>query len=242
MAFAPSIATRTFAIITLLGSLPCAAQAEVIQLTSPPSLKSPRVTTAEYTSTEDLLASPLVLTFPDNTVTLTLAVGDWRRADQGVNWIGDFNPGTKLLYTNNNNFLGFDGMTTVGGGGSGPVEIEFANAVDLVSLRAQTSILGPESFTFSAYDGDTLLGTFTVEGVSGQRSDEQFAALLAARAKGGDCITRVVISSLAFGGPGDPGANDFAFGPVSFRTVRGRRCETRHGSAGFAMVSPVAKR
>ena len=225
MAFASSIAARTVTIVMLAGSLPSAAQADVTQLTSPPSLNSPRVTTAEYTATVDLLASPLVLTFPDNTVTLTLAEGDWRRADQDVNWIGDFNPGTKLLYTNNNNFLGFDGRTTVGGGGSGPVEIEFSSAVDLISLRAQTSILGPESFTFSAYDRDRLLGTFTVEGVSGQHSDEQFAALLAARAKGRDCITRVVISSLAFGGPGDPGANDFAFGPLSFRTVRGRRCE-----------------
>ena len=226
MTCASSTTKRLLSVVVLLAGLPCAAGADVIQLISPPTLKSPRVTTAEYTSTEDLLPSPLVLTFDDNTVTLSLAVGEWRRADQDVNFIGDFNPGTKLLYTNTNNFLAFDGVTTVGGGGRGPVEIEFANGVNLVWLRAQTDIIGPEIFTFSLYDGATLLGTFTADGVSGQRSDEQFAVLLGARARGRDCITRVVISAVGFqGGVSHP--NRFAIGPVDFRTRPGRACSAR---------------
>ena len=70
------------------------------------------------------------------------------------------------------------------------------------------------------------LGTFTVDGFSAQHGDEEFATLLGLRATGCDCITRLVISSLAFGS-GSVSANDFAIGPVSFRTVRGRACTTR---------------
>jgi hypothetical protein len=224
MTYASSTPRRRLSVVLVLAGLPCAAGADVIQLIAPRTPQSPRVTTAEYTSTEDLLPSPLVLRFEDNTVTFSLAVGEWRRANQSVNFIGDFNPGTKLLYTNNNNFLAFDGVTNVGGGGSGPVEIEFANGVDLVWLRAQTDTIGPEIFTYSVYDGARLLGTFTAEGVSGQRSDERFAVLLVARAGGGDCITRVVISAVAFQG-GTSFPNDFAIGPVSFRTERGGACK-----------------
>ena len=46
----------------------------------------------------------------------------------------------------------------------------------------------------------------------------QFAVLLGARARGRDCITRVVISAVGFqGGVSHP--DDFGIGPVSFRTV-----------------------
>lgn len=215
---APSAAGRLLSGLVLLAGLPCSARADLIQLVSPGELTGPGRTTVEYTSTQDLLPSPLVVTFPDNTVTLTLATGQWRRADQSVNFWGDFNPGTRLLYTNNNNFLAFDGVTTVGGGGSGPVQIDFALGVQLAGLRAQTDMPGPEAFTFSAYNGPALLGTFTVNGVSGQRSDEQFLVVLGARATQGDVITRLVISSLAFQG-GGVHANRFVMGPVSYGTV-----------------------
>lgn len=203
------------AVVVLLATLPPAAQAGVIQLTSPRRLAGAGITTAEFTSPQDLLPSPLVLTFPANSVTFTLAMGDWRRADQGVNFFGDFDPGTQLLYTNNNNVLSFDGVTSVGGGGSGPMEIAFAVGVEIVGLRAQTDIIGPEHFTFSLYNGSLLLGTFTADGISGQRADEQFAVLLGAKTTGDDVITRMVISSLAYQG-GDVHPNRFAIGPVKF--------------------------
>ena len=202
-------------VLACLIALPSSAQGAVIQLHTIEPLLQPNVTIAEYTSTEDLLPSPLVLAFPTNVVTFTLAVGDWRRADQSVNFIGDFNPGTQLLYTNNNNFLSFDGVTTVGGGGSGPVDISFSRGVRAVALRAQADLIGPERFTFSVYNGAILLDTFTVDGVSGQRADENFAALIGAMATGSDRITRLVISSESFQG-GQIDENRFAIGPVRF--------------------------
>jgi hypothetical protein len=203
--------------VVLLTAVPSAARADAIQLTSTELLSGPGITTARYTSTQDLVPSPLVLTFPDNTVTFTLAKGDWRRADQYVNVFGDFNPGTKLLYTNNNNFKAFDLVTTVGGGGSGPVEIDFATGVQLVGLRAQTGWTGLETFTFSVYNDAALLGTFNTNGISDKRANDEFTALLAAEATDGDVITRLVVSSLAVQG-GFELPNDFFIGPLSFGT------------------------
>jgi hypothetical protein len=206
---------RLLSAIVCVAGVPWPAHAAVIQLASMDPLLRPGVSVAEYTSTDDLLPSPLVLTFPENVVTFTLAQGDWRRADQSVNFIGDFDPWTRLLYTNNNGFLGFDGVTTVGGGGSGPVDIEFARGVRIVGLRAQSDVIGPELFTFEVYNGPTLLDTFTAVGESGQRADEQFAVLIGAIAIGDDVITRLVISSLSFQG-GEIHPNRFAIGPLRF--------------------------
>jgi hypothetical protein len=204
-------------LIAALTALPSVARADAIQLASTELLSARGMTAAKYTSTQDLLPSPLVLTFPDNTLTFTLDNGEWRRADAYVNVFGDFDPGTKLLYTNNNNFKAFDLVTTVGGGGSGPVDIEFASGVEVVGLRAQTGWTGHETFTFSVYNGPTLLGTFTADGISDHRANEDFAVLLAAEATGGDVITRLVIRSVAFQN-GMELPNDFFLGPLSFGT------------------------
>jgi hypothetical protein len=204
--------------IALVAVTPSAARGAAIQITSSELLSGPGMATLTYTSTQDLLPSPLVLTTIDNTVTFALAQGDWRRANQYVNFFGDFNPGTHLLYTNNNNFLGFDLVTSVGGGGSGPVEIAFSQGVEAVGIRAQTAARGPETFTFSVYNNAIQLGTFTADGISDRRANEEFTVLLAAAATDDDVITRLVISSVVSTTAGTQLTNNFVVGPLTFGT------------------------
>lgn len=167
----------------------------------------------------DLLPSPYVVLTSDNVVTFTLAVGEWRRLDEGVNILSDFLPGTGLLYTNNNNGVDLNGQGSVGGGGSGPVEIAFVEGVRALGFQAQTDVLGLETFTFSAYNGSELLGTFTVSGVNGQHEDGS-PLFLGVRATGRDVITRVIVSSVVFQA-GQANENNFFFGPVSYRPAPG---------------------
>ena len=172
-----------------------------------------------HTTRIDLLPSPYNVPTSDNVATFTLAAGDWRRLDEGVNAVSDFVQGTGLLYTNNNNGFDLTGQGDIGGGGSGPVEITFAEGVRAVGLQAQTDVLGAETFTFSAYNGSELLGTFTVSRTNGQREDGS-PSFLGVRATGGDVITRIVISSVVVQG-GQAYENGFFFGPVSYRTAPG---------------------
>jgi hypothetical protein len=170
----------------------------------------------------DLLPSPYVVPTSDNEVTFTLALGEWRRLDEGVNVLSDFAPGTGLLYTNNNNGFDLNGQGSIGGGGSGPVEIAFARGVRAVGFQAQTNVLGVETFTFSAYDDSDLVGTFTVTRVNGQHEDGS-ASFLGVRTVGNERITRVVISSVVVQA-GQPHVNDFSLGPVTYQPgPRGQR-------------------
>lgn len=194
--------------------------AAVLQLDSPNQLGG-HPETIFHDVPVDLLASPYVVPTFDNVVTFTLATGQWRRLDEGVNVLSDFLPGTGLLYTNNNNGFGLNGQGNVGGGGSGPVEIAFLEGVRAVGLQAETEVLGLETFTISAYNGSELLGTFTVTGVNGQDEDGS-ALFLGVRATGRDVITRVVISSVVVQA-GQTYENNFFFGPVSYRPAPGSR-------------------
>ena len=83
----------------------------------------------------DLLPSPYVVATSDNVVTFTLAEGQWRRADEVVNVLTDFLPGTGLLYTNNNNGFDLNGQGSIGGGGSGPVDVTFEQGVRAVDSK-----------------------------------------------------------------------------------------------------------
>ena len=192
-------------------SLP--VQADVIQLFSPDQLGN-NVTTVSHTSTTDILSSPHVVITADNALTFVLAVGDWRRLDEGVNVVSDFAPGTHLLYTNNNNGQDLTGQGSIGGGGSGPAEIVFAEGVRAVGFKAQSQVLGLETLTFSAYNDLTLLGTFSVTRVIGQQQNDS-ASFLGVRATGTDVITKIVLSSNVLA-PTGPHANDFFFGPISY--------------------------
>ncbi len=212
------MAYRTSATVQLLIAVGLAmsgapARASVIQLTSPTQL-GPRAVTLSHTATVNLLPSPHVVSTADNVVTFTLAVGDWRRLDEGVNVVSDFSLGTHLLYTNNNNGVDLEGQGSIGGGGSGPVEIAFGRRVRAVGLRAQMGVLGLETLTFSAFDDLTILGTFSVTRVNGQHQDDS-ASFLGVRATGADAITRLTLDGIVTQG-GIPHENDFFFGPVAY--------------------------
>lgn len=212
MAHRPSVTSMLLALVTL--ATPSAtARAGVIQLSSPDQLGA-NVVTVSHTSTDDLLPSPHVVVTADNVVTFSLAAGDWRRLDEGVNVVSDFAPGTHLLYTNRNNGLDLQGQGSIGGGGSGPAEIAFAAGVRAVGLRAQMQVLGFETLTFSAFNDLTLLGTFTVSRMNGQLQNDS-ASFLGVRATGGDVITRLTLSGVVTQA-GEEHENDFFFGPIAY--------------------------
>ena len=114
----------------------------------------------------------------------------------------DFSAGTPLIET-------FDGFNN-----DGPLTISFAHPVYEFGLSAQNFAPATEAFSFTAYNGSTSLGTFSVSGDNDV--DPGTALFLGAQAAGPSLITKVTISSTS-GQPG--GANDFFIGPVSAGAV-----------------------
>lgn len=205
-------ATGCGRVLLALAASALPAHADVIQVASLQGLNG-HITTVRHTQTVDLLPSPLVVSTPDNVVTFSLAAGDWRRLDEGVNVLSDFAPGTHLLYTNNNNGFDLNGQGSIGGGGSGPAEIQFAEGVTGFGFRAEAQVLGFETLTFSVYNDIVLLGTFSVSRLNGQHENGS-ASFLGAQTTGTDLITRIVVSSNVVQLGDHP--NDFFFGPVSY--------------------------
>lgn len=172
------------------------ASADVVQLTSPGQL-SPGAVTANYPEPpRTLLPSPYTLAAGGNALTFTLVNG------------GEFflvgSPAMKFLY---------NGATIPDPENPdySPVVITFASGVREVGLQAAHNLLAPQTFTFTAFNGATPLGTFTVSGEGGS------LLFLGLRATGGDLITQLLISAFA-GQPGGlpPVGSDFAIGPVTF--------------------------
>ena len=216
MRHTPSLTIALPVILFSLAASSLPAHAGAIQLASLADLGRHTVTVF-HTSTDDLLPSPHVVTTSNNTLTFTLAVGDWRRLDEGVNVLSDFSRGTQLLYTNNNNGFDLNGQGSIGGGGSGPAEITFAEGVRGVGFNAEGQVLGFETLTFSAFNELTLLGTFSVNRVNGQHENDS-ASFLGVRATDSDVITRLVVSSVVIQ-RGEAHPDDFYFGPVTYRPV-----------------------
>ena len=140
--------------------------------------------------------------------------------------------GTTLTFTEPGKYIFTDvpGFFNVGGNAllfgnintnpAGLGQIDFSQGVKEVGFQAQVNLSGistPEHFTFTAFNGVTSLGTYTVFGDAflGQNP------YLGVQATGGDLITKVVVTGFndtaAFNGPG-PFA--FAIGPVSFAAPR----------------------
>ena len=86
----------------------------------------------------------------------------------------------------------------------GPITITFATGVTEVGMLAFANFTGPPgfAFTFTAFNGATALGTFSVQtfGTSG-------GLFLGVRATGADVITSLVVAHTV---------PDFAIGPVTF--------------------------
>ena len=70
----------------------------------------------------------------------------------------------------------------------GPVTLSFATGVGEVGMGAQDIAFGPNTFTITAFNGSTSLGSFNVAG-------DGFVSFLGVRATGGDVITSVTIAN-----------------------------------------------
>lgn len=197
------------ATLILGSSLIAQARAGAIQLTDPSQL-SPSDTTATYTGSDgDSEPSPYSVSAGGNTLTFTTSTTtDFERVDAGgPNWtLSPFPTGTKLLWD-------LDSSLPNGVVG-GPVTISFGTGVHEAGLQIQPdNYTGTTTFTEDVYNGNALIGSFTV--TDPQTSPSGNLAFIGAQATGSDVITSIVISSVDSVDPTTYN-NDFAMGPVTF--------------------------
>jgi hypothetical protein len=137
--------------------------------------------------------------------------GNARRVDQspaggGGTWNGNFAPGDELIWTEN----------APGGGGSGPVTMDFALPIFGGGAQIQINQHFGQVLNFvatiDAYDGGTLLGTFTEDGLS-QFTADNTAIFIGIQDLSGAGITRLVINAT-----GGPFPNDFAINRLDLLT------------------------
>ena len=137
--------------------------------------------------------------------------GNARRVDQSPEggsgtWNGDFAPGAKLIWTEN----------VPGGGGSGPITIDFASPIfgggAQIQINQHFGQVLNFTATIDAYDGGTLLGTFAENGLSAFTADNTGIFIGIQDLSGAD-ITRLVIDAT-----GGPFPNDFAINRLDLLT------------------------
>ncbi len=108
---------------------------------------------SEYAAVPDGTSGVSVL---GNQVTVNFAPGGSGHVfRQGSSWMGNFSPGTYLLY--NGNF--------------GPDTLTFSDPISAIVFQIQSDYMGDFSSQIRAYNGATLLGTFVVNGVSNGNAD-----------------------------------------------------------------------
>ncbi len=156
------------------------------------------------------VASPYSQTVGGQTVTFTTTGEQTNGVFGSFDSAGfDFAPGTQLLNT-------FDGRYPVGtppnpSGSNGPLQIDFSSGVGAFGLQVQSFAFDQETFTFSTYNGGSLVGTYTTPQFDNTQGNGK-SVFLGAQANGGDMFTRVVISSVSFaGGAVQKTSNDFLF-------------------------------
>lgn len=179
------LALLTFLVIGLATAMP--VRADAIQLFSQAQL-NPRAATASYPNITPgfggaLFNSPLNVRLGALTISFsgTSSNRQLLRVDQGVGFFGDYANGAKLIETVNGS-----GVAT------GPLTIDFNFGIGEFGLNAQNAFTedGATSlFTFSLFNGSTLIRTFTRGG-----ADSLGLFFLGARATAGDQFTRIVIS------------------------------------------------
>ena len=103
---------------------------------------------------------------------------------------------------------------------TGPLEIDFATGVTSFGLYGQSAAVDTYNFTFSVYNGNTLLDTtpFTTA-TTPNIIGSGLASFVGAQATGNNVITRVVLSSFSAatgtGGSPNGNSNNFYFGPIT---------------------------
>ncbi|MEJ7576285.1 MAG: PEP-CTERM sorting domain-containing protein [Pyrinomonadaceae bacterium] len=167
-------------------------RADVVQLTNPSQLGAGNATVTLPSGVGNpIIPSPLLLTAGGRNVTLNLLRTDSNRSFQAFVNSTEFSfpPGTTLLDT-----LGND-----------PLQIDFAGGVTQFALRAQSNTLGAGMFIFTAFNGNTAFGPFSVA------FSDTAVSFIGVGATGGDIITRLVLTSAPTSGV----RQGFSFGQIS---------------------------
>ncbi len=210
------LALLIFLVLGLAAATP--TRADVIQLFSPADLVGgttldfPNVTPG-FVGT--VFNGPVVARGGVVTATFTAAGGQLVRFDQGVGFFGSFANGTELVVT--------ERATGATGTPTGPLTITFNIPIFGFGISAQNTFTEADetsTFTFSVFDGATLLGTFSRSGPDFVGPFQTDPLFLGVRAILGQQITRIVISGastiLDSDGDGIPDSraqNNFAVGP-----------------------------
>ncbi len=155
------------------------------------------------------------------TITLTDAGNSFLLVQQGAQINGAFPNGTNVLATTDTSTTAQDG----------PLTISFSSGVGEVGFSAQDVANDFDSFTFSAYDGATLLGTFSTPTVNNTINISGTLSFLGVSAGSGSVITSIVASSTSSNG----GANDFFVGPLTFGSAAVTATPEPASYAAFAM-------
>ena len=102
----------------------------------------------------------VVSSVPTTTVS-GISPSSLERVDQGVNYLGNFSPGDKLLMTT---AVGARGTI---GKGPGPIHFTFNAPVYGAGMQISTNILGPFTATFKAFNAaGSMIGTASASGTS----------------------------------------------------------------------------
>jgi len=111
-------------------------------------------------------------------------------------WNGNFAPGANLLWTGYNGSLG-------------PLTLGFSSPVSGAGLQIMSDYYGAFTAEIDAYNGATLLGTFTEAGVSNGNADNS-AIFIGINDLSGPNITSIVISESDAIRPGDFAVNQLS--------------------------------
>jgi hypothetical protein len=135
------------------------------------------------------------------------------RVDEGVDWLGNFAPGEKLLWTGdtqqNLNQQDLSAQTVVG---FGPMNFAFNQAIDGFGAQIMATYIGDFTARIEAFDAsDTSLGFFNVNGVS--TGDENDSAIFIGVLGSG--IRRVTLGVTPTP-PAAPGITDVPDGVADF--------------------------
>jgi hypothetical protein len=170
--FLNSIVAATIALMCTAAQ----ARASAIQLNSPSDL-SAGGTEVTY---PNVLPNPLAFDLDAGAVTLTFSTpGFFNVFEQDGSFAPDFPPNSILLADLQ----------------EGPLTISFSSGILEFGLFAQGLFTDvPEAFTFSVFNGASLLNTFTV-GPDDNAGIPGVALFIGSRATGGDLITRLTITN-----------------------------------------------
>lgn len=173
------------------------ARADAVQLFARAQLSASAVTAQYNDPAFSSLPSPYSFAAGGNTLTFDNNGGQFERRDDGDAYESDFAAGTRLLLSQT-------------GGATSTTVISFANGVTEFGLDLDTPTGG--LFNVEIYNGDTLIGSFSVADTTPLPGVAGATAFVGAMARSGDLITRVVITSPV----GQGFTNNYALGPVSF--------------------------